>query len=115
MAAKKVSLTRDQILTAHDIHGEWLDVPEWGGSIFIRRVSFEGLKEIAVDVDNGVHSGTALLIHCIVDPDTGAPLFTLDDVAALRQKDALVFIRVVDKANEVNALDKDAPKGGAAA
>lgn len=114
--AKKKSLTRDQIIGARRKAGEWVDVPEWGGSVFIRRITLAVLDQINAGIALGMSRLAAQIIYTIVDPDTGEPILSAEDAEAIAAKDdAALLIRLVSESNRINSLDADAPKGGAAA
>ena len=85
-----------------------LDIPEWGGEVFVRRMS-------SGDVDRtGLSSGTRdagvigkVLVASIVDED-GAPLFQEGDLPALEQADIATVARVFAEVISINGLgDED--------
>jgi len=108
-------LTRDAILEAHDIEIERIDVPEWGGHIFVKGMSgverdkFEAAiveqrgKAVKVNMAN---IRAKLAAHTICDED-GVPLFTPKDVVALGDKSALALQRVFDVAQRLSGITSD--------
>ena len=68
---------------------------------FVRAISIGEADQLA-DVEQD--SGLVLMTMAIVDKD-GAPLFTADDIAAMRKMKAAKFRAIV---SQVNALDASA-------
>lgn len=108
-------LTKAAILAAEDRRYETVQVPEWGGEV--RVGSMTGLQrdrwEAAVlryrsdggDLNESVRA--LVVASCVVDED-GKPLFSLEDVASLGQKDARPLNRVFEVASKLNALTREA-------
>src|SRR3990172_989051 len=103
-------LTKEMMLEAEDLPSQEVDVPEWGGWVRLRglsgaeasafssrlvRIGPDG-KPQAVKLDNFMAD---LLSLCIVD-ESGQPLFSRTDVAALGRKSARVLKRLSDIATE---------------
>lgn len=108
---------REAILAADDAETVVVPVPEWGVELTLRSPSgtqrgrlaklFEAVQQDDGDVDYGtVYS--ALIIATAVDAETGDPVFTADDAAALAKKNGAVLDRLATKALEVAGLDADA-------
>lgn len=120
-------LTRDAILQREDMRPELVDVPEWGGSVYVRpltgfeREQFE--KSLVPESPNGkagrrrrksadvtAAMGTVrarLCALCIVDKD-GTRLFTDEDIEALGNKSAAATSRIFDRAAELSGImEKD--------
>jgi hypothetical protein len=109
-------LTREQILQAQDLPTEAVEVPEWGGSIYVRGLSgterdaFEA-SVIAPRLDKNGSSGSMdmrnirakLAALCIVD-ENGERLFTDKDVEALGRKSASALDRVFSAAQRLSGL-----------
>jgi hypothetical protein len=102
-----MSLTRDQILAADDLPREAVDVPEWGGRVFVRTLN--GLQrdgfETAVKDKAKVETLVILAVRTVCD-ETGNLLFSDADVAALLEKNADVVLRICEVALRVNAINK---------
>lgn len=108
------ALTRDGVKAAEDLKRERLDVPEWGGYLFVRtmtageRERWENKqftakgKDVQVNLKNIT---TSLAIEVCVD-ESGQKLFTADDVEMLNGKSCVVLQRIFDKAREVNRIGK---------
>ena len=102
-------LNREAILKADDLPREELDVPEWGGTVFVRtltgteRDAFEASMikgERQVDLTN---TRAKLCVRCITDAE-GKRLFNDSDIAQLGQKSSRALDRVFEVAQRLNGL-----------
>jgi hypothetical protein len=102
-------LTRDQILSTDDLKRELVEVPEWGGSVYVAMMSggardaWESSlmgKNGKVDMED---VRAKLAAACIVD-ESGVRLFTASDVAALSKRSSVALDRVVTVARRLNRL-----------
>ncbi len=108
-------LSRDAIIAAPDITPELVDVPEWGGQVYVRgltgkeRDAFEmavtdpktGLPKSGVNIRGRL----ALLGLC---NEQGERLFADTDLPALAKKSALALERVVDHVRHLSGMtDED--------
>lgn len=105
-----MSLTRDQILEADDLERQEVEVPEWGGSVWVRSMTGLERDKFETTLTNGKDKGVnlqniraRLVGLCSVD-DGGARLFTDDDVKLLGKKSAKALDRVFDVAQRLNGL-----------
>lgn len=110
-------LTAAQILAASDIKTKPVDVPEWGGTVYVKTISgterdrFENLLNKDRD---GFRVKFVVTAAC---DESGKPLFTQEQVTALSEKSGVAINRVFDAAWEVNyfstekveELGKDSP------
>ena len=91
--AKKL-LTRDDILNADDLKSEYVEVPEWGGTLRVRGltgserdrffgsfVDGDGNKDLGA-----LNNATARVLALSIVDEDGKPLFTKADVVALGNK-----------------------------
>lgn len=104
-----MALTKDQILSANDLTAERVDVPEWGGHVFVRMMTAAELLAFHAANQSG-DQGDAfgrLAVLTIVD-EAGARLFNDDDVHRLRGKSHVAMKRVVDVAIQLNGLSNGA-------
>lgn len=108
----RTALTRDQILAATDSVIEAVEVPEWGGLVYVRnlkgraRDQFEGSRyRMKGDKVEVIHENTRakLLSLCLCD-EAGNLLFTEQDVWALGEKNAAVLDRLFETAQRLSAL-----------
>jgi hypothetical protein len=99
-------LTRDRILAAPALAAVRVEVPEWGGAVFVRAITagerdvferraFEGPRKDLVRA--------ALVVLCAADAQ-GRALFTDADVEALAQRDAAPMQRIFNAACRLNAI-----------
>lgn len=111
-----MSLSRDDILKADDIQIEEVEVPEWGGSVFVKGMTgterdvFEQSivetrgKNTRVNMQN-VRAKLVSLSAC---DDKGELLFTPKDVKALGGKSAAALQRVFEVASRLSGIsDQD--------
>jgi len=109
----KGALTREQILGASDLQIEAVFVPEWGGTVYVRnlngkgRDAFEGSR-VRIKDNNKVemvHDNTrAKLLSLTVCDQSGALLFSQDDVETLGEKNASALDRLFDVAQRMSGL-----------
>lgn len=113
-------LSASQILSANDTKVSPVEVPEWGGTVYVRvlrgveRDQFE--EWVNKEKDKSVRSRFLVLSLC---DEKGDLLFTPDQVAALGEKSGDVLGRVFDAAWKMNYLSpaavdelgKDSPSG----
>jgi len=106
--AKKV-LTAEAILSADDKRIVSVEVPEWGGIVYLRTITGRERDEFesaALDASKrGDLRGLRafLLALCICNED-GERIFKDDDAPKLAQKNAAVLDRLFTRAQELNAL-----------
>lgn len=115
-----VDLTADVILSAQDERIEPVDVPEWGGRVYVKSLSGSDRERYIESIHALKGKGkaqtrelvmvgsSAKLVALACCTKTGERLFTDDQVAALGQKSAKALQRVVDAAAELNALGEEA-------
>lgn len=110
-----MTLNRDAILQAVDIQPELIDVPEWGGQVYVRgltgreRDAFElGVTDPKTGMPKpgaNIRGRLAVLGLCEAD---GSRLFSDDDLSALAKKSALALERVVDHVRHLSGMtDED--------
>jgi len=113
MATKK--LTKADIVGLDDLKSETLDVPEWGGSVGIRRMT--GAERDAYEADIFETKGTTmtlkrenfrakLVARCLVD-EKGERMFTDGEIAALGKKSGSALDRLFNAAQRINGMTKD--------
>jgi len=108
-------LTRETILAADDLGRELVNVPEWGGDVYVRgltgkeRDAFEaGMidqrgKSQTVNLQN-IRAKLAGLSIC---DESGKRIFTDADLAALAGKSAVALNRVFEVARRLSGLGDD--------
>lgn len=110
-------LTKEQILAASDLLSETVYCPEWGGGVVIR--SMTGTQRDAyeqslmtrddkgafvVDTEN---MKVKLIVYTAVN-ESGEPLFTADELAAIAGKNAAVIERLATVASRLSGLGNQA-------
>lgn len=101
-------LTKEQILAADDMGLLEVQVPEWGGSVFIRvmtvgeRDSYE--NEWMANKSTGVANFRSKFLQRVLCDEKGALLFTRDEVEALAKKSAKVIGMLWEAAMRHNKL-----------
>lgn len=107
-----MTLDREQILNADDLQLQELDVPEWGGSVFIRTLSgaerdmFEAdfLKHKDEGMAPNARAKFAVLVLCDAE---GTRLFQDADAAQLGQKSGAALSRIFTAAMEANYMTEE--------
>lgn len=104
-------LSKEEILNANDIVIEEVQVPEWGGSVFVRSLSGTDRDAFEQSVVEGKKMNLAnirarLCAKTICDAD-GERLFTDADVTALGRKSAKALNTVFEVAQGLNGLSTD--------
>lgn len=97
----RVVLDRAAILAAQDLQPMPLDVPEWGGTIYVRGLSAAEAESHAREMIEAQKAGREIadlvmvraVLTCTCDA-SGAPLFTIADLGALAKKSAPAISRV---------------------
>lgn len=124
MSKKVTILTREQILEAQDLQKELVEVPEWGGAVYVRaltgteRDAFEQSMIEMRTVRRGRREETvrelrlqnlrARLCAMTICDENGNRLFTDADIQLLGQKSASALNRVFEVAQRLSGLrDED--------
>lgn len=106
-------LTIEQILAANDLKVEEVQVPEWGGSVFVRHLSgLEAIELYAQLKDSAAGTVTekaaarmvASLSAFLCDSD-GKQLASIDQAKLLVGKSAAAVNRIVTKGHAINATE----------
>ena len=105
-------LTRDQILAtaAPEVFAE--EVPEWGGTVWIKRMSCREAEEYQDWLmENSAEDGTmrmlnmrAALLAVVLCNESGERLFAGDDINALGDLDSSVMHRLFLRAKQINSI-----------
>jgi hypothetical protein len=109
-------LSREDILAATDITRELVQVPEWGGAVYVKALSgfdrdrYEQslLQGKGKNRDLNLRNARAKLVALTVVNEEGQRIFSDDDVLALGTKSAAALTRVFDVAQRLSGLtDED--------
>lgn len=108
-------LTREAILSAEDLGTDRVEVPEWGGHLFVRGLT--GTERDAFEQDiisvnskgpknkqRRIENLRAQLVVKAACTEDGTPIFTGADVVALGKKSAAALDRVYSAASELSGL-----------
>lgn len=104
-------LTKDEILSAEDLKREEVDVPEWGGAVFVRMLTGRERDNLEAFWLRSKEAGSyanarATLVALTVCDESGARLFSDADIEALGGKSAAALDRLSDVAQRINRLTK---------
>ena len=109
-------LSRKAILGANDLPSEKVNVPEWGGEVYVRSMNAmeRELYEQSIAIGEGDdrkldfgHLRTRLLLFTVTD-DQGKRLFEEGDVEALASKSARAINRIAEVAQRLNGIGVEA-------
>ena len=112
-------LTREDVLAAKDTKIEPVEVPEWGGMLYVRglsgtdRDSFElaMLEQRGKKQEINLRNLRAkLIVRCAVDcedSDVAKPIFRFEDIEPLGKKSAAALQRVYKVAQQLSGLSNE--------
>lgn len=96
-------LTKDQILNASDLEVSEVQVPEWGGSVYVRVLSIDDARDLQQTLTANGDDPIELFILVTCD-ENGTLLFTRDEAQALRKRSFKAINRIIAAANKVNGF-----------
>ena len=102
-------LTKDQILGANDLPRKQVEVPEWGGAVYVRTMTGaerDAFESLSLESRSGgstslVNLRARLAVWTVVD-ESGNRLFSDSDIEALGKKSAKALSRIFNVIVEVN-------------
>lgn len=100
-------LSAADIMAAVDLKPEPVEVPEWGGTIYLRVLTADetlAYQEFTQVPENKFRSMQRLLSYCICD-EKGGRLFSDAEMAQLYSKNANVLTRLHKLAVKMNAAE----------
>lgn len=103
-------LTRDQALAADDLRKEEVQVPEWGGSVFVRNMigtERDDYEAFFVNNKQPFKNIRARIAAATVCDEHGVLLFSVADVEALGKKSGAALDRIFDVAKRLSCLNKE--------
>ena len=114
MAEESTQLTGVGILGADDITSVRLEVPEWGGHLYVRVMTGRERDHMENECQAAIKDGRAaptnfrskLAVACCCD-DQGQALFTAEQVDELAGKSAAALDLVFEAAMKINAMTDD--------
>jgi hypothetical protein len=103
-----MALNRDSILAAVEEAAREVspfEVPEWGGTVYIRKLSVLDLKKTGFFDGSGDPNDIPVKVvaSCLADEE-GTPLFSEEDVAKLSESSFQIILRVFAECAKVNGL-----------
>jgi hypothetical protein len=110
-----MTLTREQILEAPDIKREKVNVPEWGGDIYVKGLSGIANEEFQESIIEMKEDGKrkvsykymrAKLLALTICDENGNLLFSEADIEALDNKSSYVLSLIYEKAQQLSGLTK---------
>jgi hypothetical protein len=96
-------LTKEEILSITDKAVKEIEVPEWGGTVFVRGMTIED-TDYCKSMEDDPESLEKMIIRFVCD-DQGHALFTEDDIPLMKKKSYQSFQRIVKEFREFNGLD----------
>ena len=110
-----MTITKEQVLATKPALKE-VEVPEWGGSVWIRPVTLgeqgkladAGHKFEKADPSARLKGTTVKLVIWVVSDENGMPLFADTDLPKLMDQPASVFLRLQDAILELSGLTESA-------
>lgn len=106
-------LSKQQILEAQDIKIEEVEVPEWGGSVYVKVMNATQRDEFETFVynrqDQGDLRGMRLLLCkvCLCDAEGNQLFESAEDVKALGSKSGGALMVIFQAAMKLNAMRKE--------
>lgn len=101
-------LNKEQILQAKDAKTERVEIPEWGGYVFVRMMSARQRDQFEAEQVSDPYKDirARLAVHTVCD-EHGEMLFSMQDVEALSQKSAAALDRIFAAAVKLNRISKE--------
>lgn len=105
---------RDRIKQSASKQVDQIEVPEWGVTLGVRSMSARQraeLNRVLIDdsdnhAERQVSMWRALFLGCLVEVDTGDPVFTPDDIDWVFDADISVIDRIATRCLEVSRIGK---------
>lgn len=105
-------LTKNEILSQSDREIEMVEVPEWGGVVFVRSLSGEERDQFEAsiierngrDVRTNLRNLRARLVVLAACDESGNPIFSPGDADALGAKSAAALDRIFSVAQRLSGL-----------
>jgi hypothetical protein len=109
-----MELKKENIISAYDSRIEPVDVPEWGGMVYVKtmtgterdlfdRMVLEGRGS---DKNANIRNFRAKICVCCLCDSEGTRLFTDGEIEALGKKSSIVLDRISEVASKMNALGR---------
>jgi hypothetical protein len=102
-----VILTKDAILAADDLPKERVNVPEWGGDVFVRTMTGtdrDAFEASLIGNDGRLENVRARLVSLTICSESGERLFSDDEIASLGSKSAKALDRLFAVSQRLNGI-----------
>lgn len=103
-------LTKAEIFASSDLKSEKVDMPEWGGAVYVRPMTGDERdrwEDYCVSMQNKSSAGIMqLLVSMTVVDEAGENIFTKDDIADLGKKSAAAISRLFVVSRNLSAITK---------
>lgn len=105
---------REKILAAADIPSQTVEIPEWNVTLLVKGMSAGDritLMQNAFDQKTQQVNMAAVypdvVVSCVYDPETGEPVFTDADKAAILSKASAAVEKIADVGLRLSGIGKD--------
>lgn len=112
MDEQRKALTREEVVAAikkRHTEVEYIDVPEWGGNVCVRRMTAQDVERSGlVDASGKPDAGLfATVMAAALVTEEGEPLFDDESAAALVDVDMVTAARVFAEIMRINGLSDE--------
>ena len=101
-------LSKDEILRKADQKIESVDVPEWGGQVYVRTLSGDERDRMEVQLKDSRVGSRGLFAALTICDENGNRLFADQDAHALGKKNAAALDRILEVGFRLNAMTEEA-------
>ena len=107
-----MTLSRDAILGAHDTALVSVDVPEWGGTVYVKPMSGRDRDAYDLEIVSGktVNMRARIAVRVVCDAN-GVALFTPEDADALGAKSATALDRIYAAMQSTSRVTQEGIEG----
>ena len=103
-------LSKKDILKSNDLELECVEIPEWGGHVFVRGLTARERDEFEISIGESLNQDNlrARLVVLGACDEEGERLFNTKDAHALGKKNAAAVDRLFDAIQRLSAMTPDA-------
>ena len=104
---------KDDILKADDCSLTPVEVPEWGLTVYVKKMSLAGMENVQAVVNKASSgkdgkTGVAEMVAKIVYDEAGERIFEDSDAEAIGNKSHTALTRIANAFNDANGLSEEA-------